>query len=64
MSDADAVSVESFILDFDGNLYDKQARVEFFSFLRDERKFDDISSLGEQIKCDAEEARAYFAKNP
>ena len=64
VSDADAVSVESFILDFDGNLYDKQARVEFFSFLRDERKFDDISSLGEQIKCDAEKARAYFAKNP
>ncbi len=64
VSDADAVSVESFILDFDGNLYDKQARVEFFSFLRDERKFDDITSLGEQIKCDAEKARAYFAKNP
>ena len=64
VSDAGAVSVESFILDFDGNLYDKQARVEFFSFLRDERKFDDISSLGEQIKCDAEKARAYFAKNP
>ena len=64
VSDAGSVSVESFILDFDGNLYDKQARVEFFSFLRDERKFDDISSLGEQIKCDAEEARAYFAKNP
>ena len=64
VSDAGAVSVESFILDFDGNLYDKQARVAFFSFLRDERKFDDISSLGEQIKCDAEEARAYFAKNP
>lgn len=64
VSDAGAVSVVSFILDFDGNLYDKQARVEFFSFLRDERKFDDISSLGEQIKRDAEEARAYFAKNP
>ena len=64
VSDAGAVSVESFILDFDGNLYDKQARVEFFSFLRDERKFDDIPSLGEQIKCDAEKARAYFAKNP
>lgn len=64
VSDAGAVSVESFILDFDGNLYDKQARVEFFSFLREERKFDDISSLGEQIKRDAEEARAYFAKNP
>lgn len=64
VSDAGAVSVESFILDFDGNLYDKQARVEFFSFLRDERKFEDISSLGEQIKRDAEEARAYFAKNP
>ena len=64
VSDAGAVSVESFILDFDGNLYDKQARVEFFSFLRDERKFDEISSLGEQIKWDAEKARAYFAKNP
>lgn len=62
VSDSDAVSVESFILDFDGNLYDRQARVEFYSFLRDEKKFDSIAELGEQIKRDAENTRAYFAE--
>ena len=39
VSDGDAVSVETFLLDFDGDLYDKTIRVEFCRRLRPERRF-------------------------
>ena len=63
VSDSDSVSVESYILDFSGNLYDRQARVEFFSFLRDERKFESTDELARQIAIDAENAREYFRQH-
>ena len=56
------VSVESHLLDYSGNLYGRQARLEFYSFLRDERKFDSFEALSEQIHQDADNARAYFAE--
>lgn len=55
------VSVESHLLDYSGNLYGRQARVEFYAFLRSEIKFASFQELGEQIVRDAEAARAYFA---
>ena len=63
VSDLDSVSVESYILDFSGNLYDRQARVEFFRFLRDEKKFASTDELAQQIMTDAENAREYFRHN-
>ena len=56
------VSVESHLLDYEGNLYGRQARVEFYQFLRSEVKFDSLKALGEQIAEDAENARDYFLK--
>ena len=61
VSDDDRVSVESHLLDYSGNLYGRQARVEFYSFLRGESKFESYEALSEQIHRDAETARAYFA---
>lgn len=61
VSQDDRVSVESHLLDYSGNLYGRQARVEFYAFLRDETKFSDYAALSEQIHKDAETARAYFA---
>lgn len=58
------VSVESHLLDYSGNLYGRQARVEFYSFLRSEIKFADFAELSEQIARDGEAARAYFAAHP
>jgi riboflavin kinase/FMN adenylyltransferase len=55
------VSVESHLLDYEGNLYGRQARVEFHAFLRDEAKFQNIEALSAQIARDAEAARAWFA---
>ena len=57
------VSVESHLLDYSGNLYGRQARVEFYTFLRCEIKFADFAELSAQIALDAESARAYFEKN-
>lgn len=54
------VNVESFLLDFHGNLYGHQARIDFYKFLRPERKFDDVETLAAQIKHDAQTTRDYF----
>ena len=60
VSDGQRVNVESHLLEFNGNLYGRQARVEFYKFLRNEIKFDDYEDLSQQIHRDADEARAYF----
>ena len=57
----DRVTVESNILDFEGNLYGSQVRLEFLSFLREETKFPSPEALGEQIQRDIAASRAYFA---
>lgn len=47
------VTVEPWILDFDGDLYGKQLTLEFHKFLRPERKFDSLEELKAQIQSDA-----------
>lgn len=56
----DGVSVESHLLDYSGNLYGRQARLEFYRFLRSEQKFESYEALSAQIRRDAETARRYF----
>ncbi len=60
VSGENRVSVESFILDYSGNLYDRQVRIEFFAFLRPEMKFPTVEDLKLQILKDADTTRAYF----
>lgn len=64
VSEDSRVSVESHLLDYSGNLYGRQARVEFYSYLREEVKFGSFDELSEHIKKDAESARTYFAAHP
>ena len=56
------MSVESYILDFNGDLYDHTVRVEFHHFIRDERKFENVEELKNQILRDAQTTRDYFSK--
>lgn len=56
------VTVEPWLLDFDGDLYGKTIAVEFFCFLRPEKKFDSLEALKEQIDRDAQGARRYFSR--
>jgi riboflavin kinase/FMN adenylyltransferase len=62
VSGGESVSVESFILDYSGDLYGRQVRVEFYKFIRPEKKFSDIAELKEQITKDTLATREYFAK--
>lgn len=57
VSDDGKVSVETHILDFDGDLYGKKIKTEFVRFLRDEIKFSTIDELLRQISQDVLAAR-------
>ena len=50
------------MLDFSGDLYGKDIIVSFVKFLREERKFEGINSLKDQIKKDSEEALNILSK--
>lgn len=54
------VTVEPWILDFDGDLYGQAIRVEFYHRLRDERKFDSLAALKSQIETDAVKTREAY----
>ena len=56
--DGHQVRAESWILDFDGDLYGKEITLEFHKFLRPERKFASLEELKAQIQKDAAHASA------
>lgn len=55
-----AVSVESFLLDFDGELYGRSIRLELYRRLRPEARFDSLEALRKAVAKNVAEARAYF----
>jgi riboflavin kinase/FMN adenylyltransferase len=55
-ADGDVV-VEAHLLDWDGDLYDQQLRVEVAARLRDELQFESVDDLVAQMKRDEVEAR-------
>lgn len=54
-------SIETYIFDFDGDLYGDVLRVRFLHRLRDERKFGGIEELKNQIEKDTLTALDYFS---
>ncbi|HOM01213.1 MAG TPA: bifunctional riboflavin kinase/FAD synthetase [Acetivibrio sp.] len=56
----DNISVETYILDFERNIYGKEIEVFFISKLRDEIKFGSAEELINQIENDVEITRKYF----
>jgi riboflavin kinase/FMN adenylyltransferase len=55
-------SIESYVFDFDGDLYGDVLRVRFLHRLRDERKFNGIDELKAQIERDTQRALDYFSR--
>ncbi len=53
----ETLSVETFLLDFDQDLYDQFIRLDFVERLRDEMKFNGPDALAEQIAKDVARAR-------
>lgn len=54
------VTVEPWILDFQGDLYGREIQLEFYRFLRPEMKFPDLAALQQEILRNAEETRTYL----
>lgn len=61
VDDGEAVTVESFLLDFDGDLYGKTVWLELYHRLRPERSFESLEALQAEVKRNAEETREYFS---
>lgn len=54
------ITVEPWILDYSGDLYGREIRLEFYRFLRPEKKFDSLEELKAEIHRNAEETRELF----
>lgn len=48
--------METWLADFDGDLYGRELTVEFHRFLRPERKFPDLEALRRQVEADRKSA--------
>lgn len=54
-------TIESFLLNFDGELYAKEISLRFLHWLRPEKKFANMKALSMQLAQDAAIARAYVS---
>jgi riboflavin kinase/FMN adenylyltransferase len=58
----DRLTIEVFLLDFEGDLYGAQLEVAFIARLRDEKKFASAEELAEAIAADVVETRRLLAE--
>ena len=56
----DDLRSETCITDFSGDLYGKNVEVKLLRYIRPERDFDSLDSLGDQIAADAQTAKEIF----
>jgi riboflavin kinase / FMN adenylyltransferase len=54
-------SIETFILDYDGDLYDRDVHLSFRERIRDEARFSNVEELKAHIAHDVEIARKYLS---
>ncbi len=59
----DQVSIETYILDFNEDIYGKELTLYFFDYLREEKRFASIEELMQQLNDDREYVRSYFKLN-
>lgn len=55
------VTIETFLLDYHGDLYGRELALDFVDFLRGEQRFASVEELAAQIGRDVEKARALLA---
>ena len=61
VTDGDTVSVETYLLGFDGDLYGQTVRLDFHRRLRGEVKFPSLEALRQEILRNVAETESYFA---
>ena len=60
VDDESYITVETFIIDFDKDIYGEQAILEVHQFLRPIQKFDSLQEVQMQVQQDVEMAKIYF----
>ncbi|BCJ85310.1 bifunctional riboflavin kinase/FAD synthetase [Effusibacillus dendaii] len=55
--DEKKISLEAHLLDWSGDLYNQNVKIEFLDFIRSERKFSSAEELVQQIRSDVQEAK-------
>lgn len=62
--DDDSIDVaETFIFDFDEDIYGARVDVELMSFIREERKFESLDELSSEVEANKKEAKNYFIRS-
>ncbi len=61
--DESALKVEAFLLDFQGDIYNRTLQVDFFTRLRETKRFDSVTALIEQMASDVAASRAIAAQS-
>ena len=61
VDESEHVTVETYILDFSGEIYGKTVRLEICKFLRPVMRFASLKAVREQVEKDILEAKKYFA---
>lgn len=59
VNETEKISVETYLYDFDKDMYGREIITELLSFKRPEQKFPDVRMLKEQMEKDIEEGRNY-----
>ena len=57
------ITVETWILDYSGDLYGKEITLEFYQFIRPEQKFATLESMRQEIFRNAEDAREILSNH-
>lgn len=61
-TDEDKLTIETHILDYKGDMYGEYVAVEFYKFLRPEKRFASVEQLQKQIEADTLSTRAVFGE--
>ncbi|PWL27311.1 MAG: riboflavin biosynthesis protein RibF [Fluviicola sp. XM-24bin1] len=61
LTDSDQLSIEVHLFDFEGDLYNQYVTVQLLSRFRDERQFESVYELKEQLTKDEDAIRNFFA---
>ncbi len=59
VNDMPVIGVETYLYDFEGDLYGEEITVSLLAFKRTEKKFENVDALKRQMKKDVEEGRAF-----
>lgn len=64
VTDEGRVGVETYLYDFDREIYDEEIQVQLLAFHRPEQRFDSVDALKRQLRADMEAGRRYWDQGP